>query len=230
MKLLNSILLALMFHFALAQEASVQSQDALLDLGNVTAFSVVVTGPQEKDFDAVGTMFFTEDFEPGKIKLFRVDREIKGVEIKYDVYNQVVNVKSRNQFFTTKDEYILEFEIDKDSKTHRFINSQHYLGLDDFSMGFLRSLFEGNTISLFAKDAKKRSVQDSSEPYTSSKNYVKYTDELQYLLFKDGKFEEVKSPKKITKSYPSLKDYKKITAKTLKDEDFLVSMAKFLDN
>ena len=154
---------------------------------------------------------------------------IEGVELRYDIFYDQLQVKANDVFFAAENELISDFVINDGVASHWFHNSRTYA--PDLDLGYIRSVYKGGQVSIFAKDTKRERKSDSSDPYSSARNTIEYLDETDYYIYtsSDKGFVEVKSKKKLLESFPSLKSFGNISKSKLKDEKFLPELAMFLE-
>ncbi len=230
MKLVATLLLFIVLLNAHSQQqATLLSENGLQrNLGESPAFSHVQV-KKTTSFNIEGTTYFQEDLNPGKIRIVKNDEYIEGVDLRYDIFYDQLEVRANGVFFAAENELISDFVMNVGDVEHWFHNSITYA--PDLGLGYIRSLYLGDKVSVFAKDSKRERKSDSSEPYSSARNTIEYLDQVDYYIYNKSNngFTEIKSKKKLLERFPALKDFGSISKGDLKNEDFLPKLAMFLD-
>lgn len=211
------------------QQTNLLATDAFRAMGDQSSFGMMQT-KKNLNYSIEGTTYFNETLSPGKIKMFKNDDYIENLELRYNIFYELLEVRANGIFFATENDLVSEFVLTDNGETHKFYNSKPYAG-DLIPSGFIRVIYDGEKISVFAKDVKNEKKYDSSEPYSSIKNLIKYTDATQYYIFSeaDAYFIKVKSRKKLMERFPILKNFGKISGENLQNEVFLKKMAIFME-
>ncbi len=230
MKTISTLLLFVTLLNAYSQQqANLLSQNGLQrNLGDSPAFSHIQV-LKNTDYNTEGTTYFVDDLKPGKIRILNNDTYIENVELRYDIFFDQLQVSANGVFFAAENELISDFVINDGNASHWFYNSRPYAA--ELELGYVRSIYKGEQVSVFAKDSKRERKTDSSEPYSSVRNTIEYLDEVDYYIYtnSDKGFVEIKSKKKLYESFPSLKEFGNISKSNLKDEEFLPKLAMFLE-
>ncbi|MEP1095980.1 MAG: hypothetical protein ABJG78_12770 [Cyclobacteriaceae bacterium] len=210
------------------QQTNLLASDAFRAMGDQPSFGMMQT-KKNTEFGISGTHYFKETLSPGKIKMFKNERYIEGLKIRYNIFYEMLEVVANEVFFAAENEQISDFVIQEGETTHHFYNSTLYAG-DLLPLGYIRMIHMGDEISVFAKDIKKEKKHDSSEPYSSIKNEIEYLDEIDYYIYEKSSkdFIEVKSRKKLVDRFPVLENFA-VTKSNLKKESFLAEMAVYMN-
>lgn len=214
---------------AFSQEVNNQNQDAMIDLGNLTAFAPVAIGKSQKNYDYIGSEFFSNSYSNGSLTLASNEMVIADLKIRYNIYQELLEVKRGDALFRVVNKQIKSFSISEQGKVSDFINYSELELTKNLDLGFIMVIYVGENVGLYSKLGKKRIEQDSSEPYSSSKSYIKYSDNNQYYILKNNELHEILSKKKLLENFPELSNYTGFSRKTLNKEYLLIEMVKFLD-
>ncbi|MEP1095981.1 MAG: hypothetical protein ABJG78_12775 [Cyclobacteriaceae bacterium] len=230
MKSIFGLLLVMLLFNSFSQAKKNELEDAAMrNFADAPAFGELFT-MINRDLEVDGTTYYIEKLKPGKIKIFKNDHYLENITLRYNVYSEKLEVKLDDSHFFAKNRNISEFIIEDGKKTHRFFNSRPYSG-DLLPLGFIRSIYLGEEISLFAKDRKVETKYKSQEAYSSAKNIVRYLDDTQYYIHDkpNSTFILVKSKHKLLEDFPALTKFRNFSKSKLRDEKFLVELAGFID-
>lgn len=214
-----------------SREKKNEIQDAAMrNFANAPAFGELLT-MINTDLKIDGTTYYIEKLKQGKVKIFKNEDYLEDVTLRYNVFSEKLEVKLNDSHFFAKNRSVAEFIIEDGKKTHRFFNSRPYSG-DLLPLGFIRSIYLGEQISLFAKDRKIETKYQSQEAYSAAKNVVRYVDDIQYYIHDkpNSKFISVKSKSKLLEDFPDLTEFGGFSKNKLKNEKFLIELAVFLED
>jgi len=210
------------------QQTNLLATDAFRTLGDQSGFGMMQT-KKNTEFEIKGTPYFKETLSPGKIKMFKNESYIEGVKVRYNIFDEMLEVKANEVFFAAENKQISDFVLNVGKTSHHFYNSTPYAG-NLLPLGYIRMIQMGDKISVFAKDIKKERKHDSSEPYSSIKNEIEYLDQIDYYIHDKSTrdFVEIKSKKKLVERFPVLKGFA-MTKSDLNKEEFLAEMAVYMN-
>ncbi len=190
-----------------------------------------ITALRDKGFTVKGTTYFIEELYDGKLKTFKNDEYREGLQLRYDIFFNRLEVLAQEVHFVAVNEQISEFIIDDGSSVFHFYNSSR-VGGDFKTLGYVRIVEKGDKFSIFANDQKIKKVKESRGAYASSgdTNVVELIDVADYYIYDETAKEliETKSKKKLMERFPTLKDFGKISSKDLKRERFIRNIVSFL--
>ena len=137
------------------------------------------------------------------------DEFLEGVELRYNIFFNRLEVNAHDVLFAAVNEQISEFIINDDGLDFHFVNPFPLGG--DSELGYVRPIQKGDKYTLFAKDLKIKKVKESRGAYASTggTNVLQFVDQTNYYFYdKNGKeFVMVKSKKKLLERFPELKGF-----------------------
>ncbi len=191
-----------------------------------------VVAMRNKGYYIKGTTYFIDDLLPGKVRMFKKDDYMEGLELRYNIFFDRLEVQAHDVLFAAINKQIAEFVIESRRFDYHFYNSTSFLG-SDASLGYLRAVHKGEKFSIFAKDVKLKNMKESRGAYSNSGNSstLEFVDRVDYYVYDETTKElsEVKSSKKLVSRFPVLREYGSITKSDLKDEYFLAEMGSFMN-
>lgn len=210
----------------LGQTSGSLATDPLFSIGNSPAFYQITK--TNIDVEVEGSIYLDQHMKPGKIKMYHQDKFITDLTLRYNVFKDQIEVKKKEVGFIAINSYIEQFEVENESSSQLFSNAK---SLGGGLKGFVRLVYKGAIISVYAKHIKKKKTNDSSQPYSSFRDYVEYVDFTDYYFYKmnDRLFIPIKTKKKLLTDFPQLANKKGISKGKLKDEDFLAELAKTIE-
>ena len=192
-----------------------------------------ITALRDKGYTLIGTTYFLEELLPGKVRMVKNDEFLEGVELRYNIFFDRLEVSAHNVLFAAINEQIGEFVINDDGSEHHFINSTS-IANPDSELGYVRYIQKGDRFSLFAKDLKVKQVKESRGAYASTggTNVLQFVTQINYYIYdQEGKeLVMVKSKKKLLERFPALSDFGSISKSDLKSEKFIASINTFLNS
>ncbi len=227
-RLVSALFLTIVLFNAKSQQQANLLSGSQRNLGETPFFSHVQV-KKNSDYSTKGSTYYINELKPGKIKILKNKTYVEDVELRYDIYFEQLQVRANGVYFAAENDHVSDFVINDGDVDHWFYNSKPYA--PDLDLGFIRSIYKGEEIAVFAKDIKRERKNDSSEPYSSVSNTIEYLDEIDYYIYSasNSVFYELKSKKKLLEKFPSLKEFGNISKSNLKNEKFLPELAMFLE-
>lgn len=217
----------LLAHLAMGQDVNSYNGEFLNDLENLNAFTPVALGLFTKKFDQYGSPYLLNDFNKGEITLVSRGATISNIDLRYDVLNEKLEVKQFNKNFIADQSLIKMFTIYTEKKGEMIFVNASFLREDE-TTGFAQKIYESGNLLLLKKYVKEKLIYDSSVPYTSNSNYIKYKEEEKYYLVDSLDIHPISTKKKLIYKFPELSSYQDFKSRDLKDEVVLKDMCDFL--
>ncbi len=238
MKIILSLIFITSFFSLLAQNQSEKTAEFLKEDAFKTFDSNEVIGNgyivalRDRGYTVVGTTYLLEELLPGKIKKFKNGEYLEGVELRYNIFYDRLEVKAHDVLFAAINDQVSEFIINDGNNDYHFYNSTSFNGSKS-SLGYIRVVHRGDKYSFFAKDMKVKQVKESRGAYASSGkgNVLAFVDRISYYIYDEVGKEliELKSKKKLTEQFPELKGFGNFSNKDLKSEKFIASLGTFMN-
>ncbi len=190
-----------------------------------------ITALRDKGYNLVGTTYFLEELLPGKVRMLKNEEFLEGVELRYNIFFNRLEVNAHDVLFAAINEQISEFIINDGGSNFHFINSTSLVSNSE--LGYVRPVQKGDKYTLFAKDLKIKKVKESRGAYASTggTNTLQFVDEIDYYFYDQSGKEliQVKSRKKLLERFPELKSFGAISKNDMKSESFLAELTSFMN-
>ena len=154
MKPLFTVFLCLLTLKSLAQSEKTLALDPVIGMGNSLAFYHVTK--ENLDVEVDGSRYFFEDMKPGMVKMKDGTKYIDDLFVRYNVFKDQLEVVKKDVRFIAINRYVSGFIIEDESENHEFYNSNLLSAPSPDITGFVRLLYKGEVISVYAKHTKKR--------------------------------------------------------------------------
>jgi len=138
-------------------------------------------------------IYLYKDALPGNIKLFGEGELISGVHIKYNVFNNLVEIVKGDTLYTIANEEILFFKIQVNDKTESYINSS-VLKNSELEHCFLRVLAYGDLILM--KQTEMFIQEPMGQHYGANIQTKKFIKKKRYFFLNNNEIKQFKFGKK----------------------------------
>ena len=179
-----------------------------------------------------GSSYWSDEWHDGQVYL-KDSSSVKGYALKYDLMGDVVEIQVSTNVKVLPTSRIIEFYIDVNGTTHKFINPTEYYEITTPTIGFFEAIYEGKSIILkkFELDILQPDYVPALDAGSLSKKIVQ---QKRYYWIYDGQLNIMpKSKSKMLKLmellHPGVMEYAKEEKLNPKKEADFIELSKFCD-
>jgi hypothetical protein len=186
--------------------------------------SVYVKEKNNSETIVKGSMYYSEDFRPGWILLTNTEDTTQNLFLRYNIYHSILEWKlPENEVKNLLIDRVKYFALGDDL----FVNAQQ---LGTYQKGFLKSVYSGESISIYFKTSIKRKDIKAKPPF-EEENSILFYETVETYIHHNNEMHSINSKKELERLLNNWKMKSvKFKKSDLQDDVFLQSLGEMINN